>query len=166
MERNGLEHIYKERAKNMPLKKNWRGFQKILQSFYVFWLVARKPLEILEPIIALEVVCICKKSYLWILGWIKHSNIIGWCLGHYIEKPKHNRMELMQVIQEVSLTFPDTKDFTGEKLEQKYANENNENVAAKDKMDHSSPWLSSSFRCFIHCEFSSAKSVVRRCSIK
>ena len=48
-------------------------------------------------------------------------------------------MELMQVIQEVSLTFPDTKDFTGEKLEQKYANENNENVAAKDKMDHSSP---------------------------
>ena len=58
---------------------------------------------------------------------------------HYIEKPKHNRMELMQVIQEVSLTFPDTKDFIGEKLEQKYANENNENVAAKDKMDHSSP---------------------------
>ena len=48
-------------------------------------------------------------------------------------------MELMQVIQEVSLTFPDTKDFIDEKLEQKYANENNENVAAKDKMDHSSP---------------------------
>ena len=72
----------------------------------------------------------------------------------------------MLVWQGVSLTFPDTKVFIGKKLKQKSANENNENVAAKDEMDHSNPWLSSSFRCLAHCEFSSVKAVVRRSSIK
>lgn len=54
---NSLEHSRRKRAKG----KLERILEIFAVSFFALCLIARKPLEILEPIIALEAVCIKKK---------------------------------------------------------------------------------------------------------
>ena len=97
---------------------------------FAFWLVPRKPLEMLELITEFEAVCI-RKKYLEVLQWINKTFSDIWldtkCTW---QKNRNNRIEktklniAMEVQHKVYVPFPETKDFINEKLKQKCSNEN------------------------------------------
>ena len=73
---SSLEHSCKKPSiEDVAKKDKLEILPEVGTTFFVFWLVARKPLETLEPIILLETIRFRKKSYLEVLGWIKHSKL-------------------------------------------------------------------------------------------
>ena len=76
----------------------------------------------------LQTICICAERYSEILGRIKHSESLSCCLVHRIknrnrEKCKMKLIIVVEVLCEVTVTFPNKKGFFDQKLEQKCARE-------------------------------------------